>query len=61
MAHAFVDGNKRVAAAATRVFLLVNDVSVEASEDALYDLFMGIASGELDREAVENWLRARVR
>ena len=61
MAHAFVDGNKRVAAATTRAFLLVNDVHVEASEDALYDLFLGIAAGDLDREAVDNWLRVRGR
>jgi prophage maintenance system killer protein len=43
-----------------RVFLLVNEVEVNASEDELYDLFIGIASGDLRRDAVERWLKARV-
>jgi death-on-curing protein len=60
MAHAFVDGNKRVAAAAMRVFLLVNEVEIAATEDALYGLFIAIASGEMRRDGVEEWLRARV-
>ena len=59
MAHAFVDGNKRVGAAAMRVCLRVNEVSIAANEDDLYDLFMAIASGEMKREAVEAWLRGR--
>ena len=60
MAHAFVDANKRVGAATMRVFLLVNEVEVNASEDELYDLFIGIASGEIRRDAVEEWLKERV-
>jgi death-on-curing protein len=59
MAHAFVDGNKRVGAAAMRVFLFINDIEIRATEDELYDLFMAIASGEKRREAIEEWLRAR--
>ena len=60
MAHAFVDGNKRVAAATMRVFLLINDVEITASQDELYDLFITIASGEMKRDDVEQWLRLRV-
>ena len=59
MAHAFVDGNKRVGAAAMLVVLFVNDVEIRATEDELYDLFIAIASGEKRREAVEEWLRTR--
>jgi death-on-curing protein len=59
MAHAFVDGNKRVAAASMRVFLLVNETEIAATEDDLYDLFIAIASGDKRRDAVEEWLRAR--
>jgi len=59
MAHAFVDGNKRVGAAAMRVFLRVNDVWIWAKEDDLYELFMAIAAGEMRRDAAEVWLRAR--
>jgi death on curing protein len=59
MAHAFIDGNKRVAAAVMRVFLLLNEVEVLASEDDLFSLFMGIASGQMPRDGVEKWLRER--
>lgn len=60
MAHAFVDGNKRVGAASMRAFLVANDMALEATQDALYDLFMAIASGEMNRDAVEFWLRRRI-
>ncbi len=59
-AHAFVDGNKRVAAAATEVFVLVDGAEINASDDELYELFIGIASGTLSREQVEGWLRGRM-
>ena len=61
MAHAFIDGNKRVGAASMRAFLIANDVVLDATEDELYDLFTGIAAGETNRDAVEFWLRGRVR
>ena len=60
-AHAFVDGNKRVGAAAMEVFLIANGARVEASDDALSKLIMRIASGDLDRDGTERWLRRRVR
>lgn len=60
-AHAFVDGNKRVGAAAMEVFLVANCVEVEADDDELYELIMGIASGERPRPGVEEWLRSRLR
>jgi death-on-curing protein len=60
MAHAFIDGNKRVGAAAMRTFLIVNEIGIKASQDDLYDLFMAIASGDMNRDAIEGWLRARL-
>jgi death-on-curing protein len=59
-AHAFIDGNKRVGAAATEVFLLANGLEIRASDDDLYQLFMGVASSERSRDDVEEWLRGRV-
>lgn len=56
-AHAFLDGNKRVAAVATTVFLEINEVDLEASEKQLLKLFMGIADGSLNRDRVEGILR----
>ena len=58
-AHAFVDGNKRVGAAAMLVFLAANDVDLPATEDELYDLFLSIASSASTRSDVEDWLRTR--
>lgn len=59
-AHAFVDGNKRVAAVATEAFLIANGASLRATDDDLYELFMGIAAGKIKRDEAEAWFRARV-
>jgi len=60
-AHAFVDGNKRVGAAAMLVCLVANEVELRATEDELYDLFISIASSRTTRSQLQEWLRARVR
>lgn len=57
-AHALIDGNKRVAAVVTEVFLEVNGVGLSASEDQLYGLYMRVADGTLSREEVEERLRS---
>lgn len=57
-AHAFVDGNKRVAAVVTEIFLEVNGIALEATEDQLYELYMGAADGSLSRDEVEDRLRS---
>ena len=59
-AHAFLDGNKRVAAAVTEIFVIVNGARLNATDDDLYELFLKIASGELSRDAVEERLRSWV-
>ncbi len=60
-AHAFVDGNKRVAAAVTETFLVTNGFALAMENDELVDLFLRIASGELNREAVERVLREKTK
>lgn len=45
-AHAFVDGNKRVALAAALAFLALNGHQLVADPDALYELCIGVAAGE---------------
>lgn len=52
-AHAFIDGNKRIAAAASEIFLEINGVILNAPNDAVYEMFMTIAAGETSREDVE--------
>lgn len=59
-AHAFIDGNKRVAAAACEVFLELNGALLTASDDELYAEFMAMADGSRGRDAFEAWLRGVV-
>jgi death-on-curing protein len=46
--HALVDGNKRLAWLATVVFLDINAVTVEATDDEAFDLVMQVAQGAAD-------------
>ena len=46
--HALVDGNKRLAWAATDVFLDINGRRVSASNDEVVELVLAVATGELD-------------
>lgn len=59
-AHAFVDGNKRVAAAITETFLETNGNRLNMTDDEVVKLFLDIASGALDRDQVEQQPRERV-
>ena len=46
--HALVDGNKRLALAATIAFLGVNDCRLTFSNDEAYDFVIAVATGELE-------------
>ena len=46
--HALVDGNKRLAWAATAVFLVLNGRAPRVDQDAVFDLVMAVADGTLD-------------
>ena len=56
-AHAFIDGNKRVAAVSAEVFLLINGFAITANRKELEDLYLGIADGTFDRKEVEEFYR----
>ena len=57
--HPFVDGNKRVGAAAAELFLELNNSRLEASNDEIVAVFFKLAAGELSRpeleEVFEGW------
>ena len=59
-AHAFVDGNKRVAAAITETFLLSNGNELLMDDDEVVTLFLDIAAGVLRRQDVEELLRGKI-
>jgi death-on-curing protein len=46
--HALVDGNKRLAWAATAVYLGINGHRVVAGQDDVVDLVLAVAAGTLD-------------
>ncbi len=52
-AHAFIDGNKRIAAAISEIFLDINSIRLNVTNDQMVDLFLSIASGEKSRNDVE--------
>lgn len=56
-AHAFLDGNKRIAAHSARVFLGLNGALLTATDDQVIELFLKIAAGELSRDGVEEFFK----
>ena len=54
--HAFLDGNKRIGAFALLIFLDVNGVAMEYSDDDLIAMGLGMADGTLDYEEVLGWI-----
>lgn len=59
--HPFVDGNKRTAHVAYRVFLALNDAELDASGEEKYLHMLSLAEGSLTETEFANWLRPRVR
>lgn len=49
--HALVDGNKRLALAATIAFLGINGVRLALTNDEAYELVMAVAAGQLNEIA----------
>ena len=54
--HAFVDGNKRIGAHAMLVFLTLNRIQLDYTQEELSDLFLGVAADEKSYSDVLNWL-----
>ena len=59
--HPFVDGNKRTAAVACEVFIVLNDASLEATDLELYPVYLALAEGSLGEAAFAAWLRPHLR
>lgn len=55
--HPLVDGNKRLAWAATRVFHLLNGRDLEYSVDEAEEFVLSVARGELEVPQIADWLR----
>lgn len=54
--HPFVDGNKRTGIHVMLIFLEVNGVQPDYTQDELIKLGFGVAAGKLDVNDILNWL-----
>lgn len=60
-AHAFLDGNKRIGAAVSEIFVALNGHRLSATNEEIVELFLSIAAGSTSRPdveaAFERWLK----
>jgi death-on-curing protein len=54
-AHAFIDGNKRIGAAVSEIFLELNGSRLNADNEQIVSLFLDLAASERAREDVEEF------
>lgn len=55
--HPFIDGNKRVGAAAALVFLTMNGIEATMTNQVLVDLVLTVAKGKMDKAAIAEFFR----
>lgn len=59
--HPLVDGNKRLAWGATRVFCLLNGTDITyGSVDSAEAMVVGVASGDVDVTDIAAWIKERL-
>ena len=58
--HPLPDGNKRLAWQSMTLFLALNGLELVADDDDAVELMLGIAAGEVDEDAAEEWVRERI-
>ena len=54
--HAFIDGNKRIAAHSLLTFLSLNGIEIECTEFDLFFIFFKLASSEVTFEELTVWI-----
>ena len=54
--HAFIDGNKRIAAHALLTFLALNGIEIDCTEFELFSVFMRLAESALTFDDLVSWL-----
>jgi len=58
--HPFIDGNKRTSAVISRLFLRLNAYDVTASESERLRVWLALAAGQMDEEALVKWFQANI-
>ena len=56
MNHPFTDGNKRIGAHVMLVFLALNGIELDYTQDELADVILSVASGEFGFEQLLKWI-----
>ena len=54
--HCFIDGNKRIGAHAMLVFLALNDIQLDFTQEELIQIFLDLASGNSDYNTLIVWI-----
>jgi death on curing protein len=55
--HAFLDGNKRTAAAAALAFLRANEKSIKYDVDEFLEFVVSVAEGQADLDAISHYFK----
>ena len=55
--HAFVDGNKRIGMYVMLIFLEVNGIHMDCTNDDVAKAGLEVAAGEMDYESLLQWVR----
>ena len=58
--HPFVDGNKRTGHAAMEIFLVLNGFEIQAPLSEQEQVFLQVASGEMERDKITTWLQSHL-
>lgn len=59
--HPWIGGNKRTATTLVQAFLIRNGLRLKATADDLIEMVLAVEAGKLEVEAIDAWLRSRVR
>ena len=54
--HAFVDGNKRIGVYVMLSFLELNGIRIEASDEDVVALGLGIADSSMNQDDIHSWI-----
>lgn len=55
--HSFIDGNKRTGITVAFVFLELNNINVEMTQDQFFELAIAIATSKLNKDQIAEILR----
>ena len=59
--HALIDGNKRLAWSAARLFCLMNDLDINLKQDKAYEMVVGVAAGQIEMDELVKILKKAIR